>query len=111
MALPTSRGLARTSSKELTLEELRNKQRKVRNAIVAGNKQAKRVQDRAWFLSEWLTRVLLIIYTLADGAVDPAVVFLRTQGQRRGWSDRADSALATNMNKWGESMSSPNRVQ
>ena len=59
MALRTFRCLLRSSSKVSSLDEVRANPREVGNAIQAMNKQAKRVQDRTWFLSDCLNAMSL----------------------------------------------------
>ena len=69
------------------LDALRNDFRAVELELAAITK-AKRLavpkRKQPWFLTESVTQVILIIFTLADTAVDPAIIFLREAGRRRG---------------------------
>ena len=72
-----------------SLEEIKAMKRNAQMEIAAAYAERRRLRTapahRVWLLTEMLIRVVLIIYTLADGAVDPAMVFLREEGRRRGW--------------------------
>ena len=50
--------------------------------------------SRAWQLTGSLLRVVLIVHTLADGVVDPSVVFLTRKGREHHWPDRSEEELA-----------------
>ena len=49
---------------------------------------------RAWQLTDSLLRVVLIAHTLADGMVDPSVVFLTRKGREHHWPDRSEEDIA-----------------
>ena len=54
---------------------------------------AEKRQANAWKLSPTLERTVLIIYTLAGYAAEPAVKFLAGSGRRRHWPDKSDEEL------------------
>ena len=57
--------------------------------------RAKRARvDRAWQLSEHLSRVAVIVYVLAGYVTEPAIVFLRNAGSARNWPDLSDGQFA-----------------
>ena len=65
----------------------------IRRAQAKQRAKAK-AQARAWVLGVSLLRVVVLIYWLADGVVDPAVFYLRQRGHQHHWSDEDDEELA-----------------
>ena len=65
----------------------------IRRAQAKQRAKAK-AQARAWVLGVSLLRVVVLIYWLADGVVDPAVFYLRQQGRQHHWPDKDDEELA-----------------
>ena len=57
-------------------------------------RSASAAQARHRKLTDTALRVALIIYTLARGDTEPAVVFLRAQGRKRGWPPKEDDEIA-----------------
>jgi len=54
--------------------------------------------QRRWRLTELMRRVVLICFSLADGVVDPAVVYLQQQGRVYHWGDKTDDEVALMVN-------------
>ena len=89
---------------DLAMEELLERKRKVEAELSGVRKQAKRAKEkakavtaaasRAWRLSESVLNTILIACVLADGAVDPSVVYLRQRGLQFGWPAKTDDELA-----------------
>ena len=86
------------------MEELFERKRKVEAELSGVRKQVKRAKEktkavtaaasRAWRLSESVLHTVLIACVLADGAVDPSVVYLRQRGLQFGWPAKTDDELA-----------------
>ena len=53
-----------------------------------------KAQARSWILGVSLLRIVVLIYWLADGMVDPAVFYLRQRGRQHRWPDKDDEELA-----------------
>jgi hypothetical protein len=49
--------------------------------------------SRAWVLKESVLRVVLIVQTLANGVVDPAVAFLMRKGRECHWPERSKEEI------------------
>jgi hypothetical protein len=49
---------------------------------------------RAWTLGVPLARVVVLIFWLSDGVVDPAITYLRQKGRQNHWPDKDDDELA-----------------
>ena len=52
-----------------------------------------KAQARVWDLGVALARVAVLIYWLADGVPDPAVVYLRQRGRQHHWPEKSDEEL------------------
>ena len=83
-----------------SLDELRRRRQRLREELADAGRHAKRAKrqaasaERVWKLVGGVLKVVLIIHTLADGVVDPSVVFLTRKGREHGWPDRTDEELA-----------------
>ena len=62
-----------------------------RDARLPSNRKRKR--DGDWKLSDHVRHVLFIIFTLAEFASRPAVVYLRNCGRSRHWREKSDEEL------------------
>ena len=65
----------------------------IRRAQAKQRAKAK-AQARAWVLGVSLLRVVVLIYWLADGVVDPAVFYLRQRECQHHWPDKDDEEFA-----------------
>lgn len=91
------------STQRPSLEDLRKRLRENEEqaALLAGeHKRARRRESdrraaaaRAWNLSGSLLHTVLIMYSLADYVVDPAVVFLRQRARQRHWPERSEGEI------------------
>lgn len=50
---------------------------------------------REWSLTESLLHTVLIMYVLADNAVEPSIVFLRQRARQRHWPERSDEDIGS----------------
>ena len=86
------------------IEEIRRRRERVDAELTELGRSMKRARQRsassraaasrAWELGGNLLRVVLIAHTLADGVVDPSVVFLTRKGREHHWPDRSEEDLA-----------------
>ena len=86
------------------MEELQRRRQRVGAELAEVGRSMKRARrraassgaaaSRAWELAGSLLHVVLIVHTLADGVVDPSVVFLKRKGREHHWADRSEEELA-----------------
>lgn len=89
-------------------DAMRLRRCELRREIAAVGREAKRKRwslrqsaaaaERAWALAGSLLNTVLIICFLADGVVDPAVVFLAGAGRERHWPAKDEEELARIVN-------------
>ena len=88
----------------LTMDELLEKTRKLREEAASLGAQIKRAKTRAraaaaaaaraWVLTSTVRNCVLAMHVMADGVVDPSFVFLRQKGRQCGWPERTEEVLA-----------------
>ena len=86
------------------MDDLLNRKRKLQEDLAAVGATIRRAKAkakaavaanaRAWVLTGGVLSTVLVAYVLADGVVDPAVVFLKQKGRQFGWPEKTDDELA-----------------
>ena len=93
-----------TSSMEVgSLADLRRRKQALDAALAASRqelkrarwrqKDARRAEGSVWLLTAFTSDVVLIIYVLAGYALEPAIRFLRSVGEKRRWPQKGDDEL------------------